>query len=134
MKVRRAPVENGVVSHNNIASSEATSWDYYQRARCWVAVVTPARFAPGGLERCFLERARRPGHYIAAIGPGDVLEVAADELSCSGRRKRRHREYMKVLTVEIPATGEGVVSLSKSFETEKEARGVALPADGASAR
>lgn len=92
-KVYVVSTSDGVVDQNHFGIHEAHS-----RGRNWIAVITPNRAKPGGLEREWLDRVRSTFYSTSGVTAGDFIEVGADYMTGAGRR-HPNRSYFRVLVV-----------------------------------
>jgi hypothetical protein len=88
------PVVDGCVDQ------EQLNFETHSRGKNWIATVNRDKKQPGGLARRFWGRASAGYKAVPAdTEVGDIMEVAADYYTSTGRR-RESREYHEVVSVD----------------------------------
>jgi hypothetical protein len=93
VRVFEVSTTNGVVNQEDFGLHEP-----HPRGRNWIAVITPDRSKPGGLDRAFCDRVRKTFYRTADVRPGDFIEVGADYFTGAGRRYPK-RAFFRLLIV-----------------------------------
>lgn len=94
---------------------EVPVYDDHRRAKNWCATVTVDPKSPGGLARQFHDRGRGKYYYDTKnMSEGDVLEVAADYYSSSGKKNPCRRYFVvdqilpeKLVLIPVSSEAEG---------------------------